>query len=128
MAKRAAAKRHTPWNLPPRLLLAAGLLILPIALPWALVSHHIDRRRLRAAIGRQACPACAAPLDPAALAAAQTHREAAMAALHKSFPAQRHHVGPFADAICGGCGAHLRFDRAARAFVPADRADDRRAV
>ena len=110
------ARRHTPWNLPPWLLVAAGLLMVPIAVPWAVVAHHIDRWRLRAVAARTACPVCNELLDLAALAAAERHRQEAIAALRRAFPTERIQVGEFPAAICGHCGAHLRFGKVLRTF------------
>ncbi|QPF82680.1 hypothetical protein IC762_23415 [Bradyrhizobium genosp. L] len=95
------------------------MLILPVALPCAWISHGLRQRRLRAAAQAQHCPSCGHELGLAALHAADAYFSALRAEQFKANPGVRLRLAAREiDAICTACGAHLRFVEASRSFVP----------
>ena len=112
-------KRRWSRNLPPSLLIIAGLLALPVALPYACVSHGLRQRRIRAAAQRQRCPSCGNDLGEGAVHAADEYFYALRAEQFKANIGLRLRLAERAvHAICTACGTHLRFIEAPRSFEP----------
>jgi len=101
------------------LTVAATVVALPILIPLALFTHHLDERRLLKAAKNTECPICNVILGEEALNLANTVRAKEIAGLKQSHPGVKFRLVRRYDAICTRCETRLRFEKSSQTFTAA---------
>jgi hypothetical protein len=107
--KRPSRRRKFFKRVPTPFFVIAFIVALPAIIPYAIVSHWLEMRRLRTAAKTQACPSCGRIPGIASLHAADEHWRAHVAELHRKYPGARFRLMRLVQAICIHCGTHLSF-------------------
>ena len=103
-------------RVPIPLLVLIILIALPVAIPVAIVSWMLDRRRMQAVAQRTHCERCGATLGDASLHRADTEWAKRVAALLDAQPGMRLRMVRSLWAICAACGAEYDYDFRSRIF------------
>ena len=85
------------------------ILLVPVLLPYGVVSNAIFKRRLKRAADRSKCPTCGTDLGEQALKLADEHWREHVSCLHRQNPGVRFRLVRLVHAVCVSCGASLRF-------------------
>lgn len=91
----------------------AFVLLLPVLVPFALVSDFVGRRRMRSVILASKCPACGAQLNLDALALGEARwKEVAREIWASHSPDTRLRIVRSIHAVCCACGVELTYREA----------------
>ena len=111
-------RRRTKQKLGVFFAVAATVVALPVLVPWALITDHLDKRRLLVAAKNTDCPICNMPLGEKSLNLADTVRSKEISELRRSNPGVKFRLVRMYDVICTHCDARLRFNSQTRTFSP----------
>jgi hypothetical protein len=94
------------------------VLLLPVIIPFGIVTGYVGRRRMRSVILASKCPACGAQLDIEAIARGEARwKEIAREIWASSPPHVRLRVVRDVHAVCCACGAELTYRETSRSLV-----------
>ena len=92
------------------------VLLLPVLIPYGVISNVLFRRRLKRAVERSQCPTCGSGLGEQALKLADEQWREYVSCLRRQNPGVRFRLVRLVHAICASCGASLQFVEHTRLF------------
>ena len=111
-------RRRTKQELGVFFAVAATVVALPVVLPWALIAHSLDKRRLLKAARTTDCPICDTHLGEKSFDLADAVRSKETAELHRANPGVKFRLVRMFDLICTNCNARLKFEQSSQTLSP----------
>ena len=111
-------RRRTKQKLCVFFAVAATVVALPVLLPWALITHSLDKRRLLKAARKTDCPICCTRLGEKSFDLADTVRSKDSAELHRANPGVKFRLVRMYDLICTNGNTRLKIDQSSQTLSP----------
>lgn len=99
---------------------ATTVVALPVLLPWAFITHGLNKRRLLKAAQKTDCPICDTRLGEKSFDLANTVRSREIAELQRANPGVKFRLARMYDLICTNCNTRLKFDQSSQTLSPAN--------